>query len=131
MTLPDSLSESAMIDGANDITILFRIIVQISKPIIATAVLWTAVDHWNAWFDSMIYIQTSKKQVLQVVLRRIVLEGQTNMMQMNTSMKDSQAINPDNVKAATIMFSSIPIILLYPFVQKYFVKGIMIGSLKG
>lgn len=131
MALPESLEESAKIDGANEFTILFRIIVPVSMPIIATVLLWTAVAHWNAWFDSLIYIQNQKKQVLQVVLRRIVIEGTSQMMDLNSYKVDDTNVNPETVKAATTMVVTVPIILLYPFVQKYFIKGIMIGSLKG
>ncbi|MFD0960002.1 carbohydrate ABC transporter permease [Paenibacillus chungangensis] len=129
MSIPESLEESAKIDGANEIRILFSIIIPISMPIIATLSLWTAVHHWNAWFDSMIYITDSKLQVLQVVLRRIVLEGTVEMMEMGGD--EDLAVNPETIKATAIMVATLPIILVYPFVQKYFVKGIMIGSLKG
>ena len=130
-SLPDSLEESARIDGANDILILFKIILPISAPIIATLALWTAVGHWNAWFDSLIYIQNTKKQVLQVVLRRTLIEGTQQMMDLNSGVDDVSTVNPESIKAATVMVTTLPIILLYPFLQKYFVKGIMVGSLKG
>lgn len=129
MTIPDSLEESARIDGATDTVILFRIIVPISVPIIATVALWTAVDHWNAWFDSLIYIGSSKKQVLQIVLRRIVLEGTSHMMELNS--RGDSYTNTDSLKSATVMVATLPIVAVYPFVQKFFIKGIMIGSLKG
>jgi putative aldouronate transport system permease protein len=129
-TLPEELEESAKIDGANDFSILFYIIVPISTPIIATVTLWSAVGHWNAWFDSMIYITDAKKQVLQLVLRRVIIEGTNQMMDLNTSL-DQQVANPESIKAATIMVATLPIVMVYPFVQKYFVKGIMVGSLKG
>ncbi|MGI2293476.1 carbohydrate ABC transporter permease [Paenibacillus sp. GXUN7292] len=129
MSIPESLEESAKIDGANEIRILFSIVIPLSMPIIATLGLWTAVHHWNAWFDSMIYISESKKQVLQVVLRRIVLEGTVEMMEMGGD--EDLAVNPETIKATTVMVATLPIIMVYPFVQKYFVKGIMIGSLKG
>ena len=131
MSLPDSLEESARIDGANDIVILYRIIVPLSLPILATVALWTAVGHWNAWFDAMLYIRKSDKQVLAITLRRIVLAGSnasaTSMSgeEMNTNMTS------ETIKAATIMVATIPILCVYPFVQKYFVKGVMIGSVKG
>ena len=131
MSLPDSLEESARIDGANDIIILYRIIVPLSLPIIATVALWTAVGHWNAWFDVMLYIRSSDKQVLAITLRRIVLAGTnastTSMSgeEMNTNMTS------ETIKAATIMVATIPILCVYPFVQKYFVKGVMVGSVKG
>ena len=131
MTLPDSIEDSAKIDGANDIIILFRIVVPMSMSIIATAVLWIAVGHWNAWFDCLIYINTTKKQVLQLMLRRLVIEGSQEMVQLDSQLDDLIQSNPETIKAATIMIVTLPIIILYPFLQKYFVKGIVVGSLKG
>jgi putative aldouronate transport system permease protein len=131
MTLPESLEESARIDGANEFTVLFRIVLPMSKPIIATASLWYAVGHWNAWFDSLIYMNDFRKQVLQVILRRIVLEGTQQAMDVMTTLYDRVPENPEAIKAATIMVATIPIILVYPFIQKYFVKGMIIGALKG
>jgi putative aldouronate transport system permease protein len=129
MGIPDSLEESARIDGANDIIILFKIILPLSMPIIATVILWQAVGHWNAWFDSLIYIQNQKKQVLQVILRRIVLAGSQDAFA-STGI-DVNVTKPESLKAATIMVVILPILCVYPFVQKYFVQGIMVGSLKG
>lgn len=131
MSISPTLEESARIDGANDFTILMRIIIPVSAPIIATISLWTAVGHWNAWFDSMIYVQEAKRQVLQVVLRRIVLEGTQELMNMSSGIDSTESISPDNIKAATIMVATLPILMVYPFIQKYFIKGIMVGSLKG
>ena len=131
MALPESIEESARIDGAEDFTILFRLIVPVSMPIIATITLWQMVYHWNAWFDCMIYISDMKKHVLQLVLRRIVMEGTEDLMSNNNVMEDYIPSNPESVKAASIMVTTIPIIITYPFLQKYFVKGIMVGSLKG
>ncbi|WP_081823926.1 carbohydrate ABC transporter permease [Paenibacillus sp. UNC451MF] len=131
MSLPESLEESARIDGANEIRIMFSIVIPLSMPIIATLSLWTAVHHWNAWFDSMIYISDSHKHVLQVVLRRIVLEGTKDMMDLNSFDDKEMIANPETIKATTVMVATIPIILIYPFVQKHFVKGILVGSLKG
>lgn len=132
MSLPNSLEESARIDGANDILILFRIILPICKPIIATIALWVAVWHWNSWFDSMIYSLKAEKQVVQLVMRRVVLEGSQQFMDMESiSNNGGRAVTPESIKAATVMVTTIPILLVYPFIQKYFVKGVMIGSLKG
>ncbi len=135
MELPSSLEESARLDGANDFVILLRIALPVSKPIIATIVLWTAVAHWNAYFDSMIYMSSLKKQVLQVVMRRIVIEGSSLAMDFGSGAGDFDAgtntISTEGIKAATIMVATLPIILFYPFLQKYFVKGVMVGSLKG
>ncbi|PYI56681.1 ABC transporter permease [Paenibacillus flagellatus] len=131
MALPESLEESARIDGANDIVILFRIVVPVSMPIIATLTLWTAVQHWNAWFDSLIYMTDAHKQVLQVVMRRIVLQGTKDMMDVNSFEDPNLVANPDMIKAATVIVTVVPIVLFYPFLQKYFVKGVLVGSLKG
>lgn len=135
MSIPDSIEESAKVDGGKDLRILASIIVPISKPIIATVALWTIVGHWNSYFDSMIYITTAEKHVLQVVMRNIVVGSQAHK-QMNysdivKSASSFEAVNSETLKAATIMITTIPIITIYPFVQKYFVKGILIGSLKG
>jgi len=131
-TIPGSMEESAKMDGANDITILFRVILPVCKPIIATISLWVAVWHWNAWFDSMIYMTKASGQVVQLVMRRIVLEGSDQMTQMMAEMqRQGLVIAPEGLKAATIMVTTLPILCIYPFVQKYFVKGVMMGSLKG
>jgi putative aldouronate transport system permease protein len=130
MSIPNALEESARIDGAGDLRILFRIILPVSTPIIATVALWTIVNHWSWWFDSMIYMLDARKHVLQVVLRRIVLEGTMQMMDLG-GLAEEATVNPDTVKAATIIVATFPIICIYPFMQKYFIKGILIGSLKG
>lgn len=127
MGIPEELEESAKMDGANDIRILFQIIVPLSMPIIATVALWSAVFHWNAWFDSLMYVQDQSKQVMQIYLRRLVVSNEDTALQ--------TMINPkvvgESVKAAVIMFVTLPILVVYPFLQKYFVKGVMVGSLKG
>lgn len=134
-SVPDSLEESARIDGANDIVILYKIILPLSLPIIATVSLWTAVANWNAWFDSMIYINDPKRMVLQTILRRVVLEGTQQLMDMQGAAiaqeSSAYAVSTESIKAATVMVATVPILLAYPFIQKYFVKGVMIGSLKG
>jgi putative aldouronate transport system permease protein len=128
-TIPASLEESAKIDGANDIVILFRIILPVCKPIIATIALWVAVWHWNAWFDCMIYVTKAGGEVMQLVMRRIVMLGSNDEI---TQMMASQDIaTPEGLKAATILVATVPILCVYPFIQKYFVKGVMVGSLKG
>lgn len=128
MSLPDSMEESARMDGAGYLTILFRIVVPMSVAIVATVTLWTAVWHWNEWFHAMIYIHDEELIVLQIVLRSVILEGTEQIM----AADDEQAItNPDVVKAATIMFATFPILCVYPFLQRYFVKGVIVGAVKG
>ncbi len=136
MSLPPEIEESAKMDGARDTTILARIVVPMSTPIVATVILWTMVGHWNAWFDSMILIRDAKKQVLQIVMRNIVMGGSevAQQLQSSRSVQDQlglQAVTPETLKAAMIVITILPIILVYPFLQKYFVKGILVGSLKG
>ena len=129
MSVPEGLEESAMIDGAGSIRIFFSIVLPISKAVLATVALWVRVGHWNAWFDATIYIRDANKLPLQVVLRRILMEGTQQMMDMNST--DTNHVTPDTLKAATTFVCMLPIMCVYPFVQKYFVKGVIIGSLKG
>lgn len=132
MSLPQELEESAKIDGANDIRILFSLVMPMSKPILATVTLWTAVAQWNAWFDALIYVSDHKKTVLQLYLRRLIIENQDQEMQSIMLQASNVAqVTPESVKAAVLMVATIPIVLLYPFMQKHFVKGILIGSVKG
>ena len=131
MEIPESLEESARLDGANDFQIVLRIILPISLPIIATVTLWSMVGHWNAWFDSMIYMREPKNQVLQVVLRNIVVVGTTKDLQGGGRIDRPELNTPEAIKAATIVVGTVPTVLVYPFLQKYFVKGILVGSLKG
>ncbi|MEY8745825.1 ABC transporter permease subunit [Bacillales bacterium AN1005] len=118
------------IDGANDLRILFQLVLPLSMPVIATLSLWSAVGHWNAWFDAVLYIQDPSKQVLQTFLRRVVITGE-NLSMFAADVKGSELGYQEPIKAATLMFTALPIILVYPFLQKYFVKGTMVGSLKG
>ncbi|MFD0715480.1 carbohydrate ABC transporter permease [Paenibacillus sp. GCM10027626] len=133
MALPEEIEESAKLDGATDIRILFSIVLPVSMPIIATISLWYAVAHWNAWFDSLLYISSPEKTVLGNVLRKIIIEGSPQFQQYDTydPSKATTLVTPDIIRAATIMVATTPILLVYPFIQKYFVKGVMIGSLKG
>lgn len=128
--LPESLEESAKIDGANEMYILWHIILPLSLPIITTVGLYAAVWHWNAWFDSMIYMQTEHKQVLQHLLRKILIEGSDSASEMSGATVTNY-VNIDSLKMATLVVSIIPLIAVYPFLQKYFVKGTLVGSVKG
>lgn len=127
MEIPEEIEESAKLDGANDIRILFGIIVPLSKPVLATVSLWTVVYHWNNWFDCMLYISDEKRHVLQLILRRILLEGQVQ----DLTMIAGSTVNTDSVKMAALVVATLPIIIIYPFLQKYFVKGVMVGAVKG
>lgn len=128
--IPDSLSESASIDGAGHWRILFQIYLPLSKPVLATVALWSAVAHWNSWFDALLYITDDNKQVLQTFLQRIVIESSTELMELGIT--DTAVIEyaEETIKAATIVITILPIVCVYPFLQKYFVKGIMLGGVK-
>lgn len=130
MDIPEEMIESARIDGADDAKILTRIILPVSKEIIAVIVLFYAVQHWNEWFNASIYLQDRSLWPLQLVLREIVLQSTENSIVADASGEDVMIYRP-LIKYATIMISIIPMMILYPFVQKYFVTGVMVGSVKG
>ncbi len=128
-TIPDSLYEAANLDGADHFQILFRIVLPLSKPILATLALFYAVGRWNAYADAKYYITTKSLQPLQYLLSNMVL----NSGQDAVSLSEATAAEstPEVLQAAVVMFATIPIMLVYPFVQKYFVQGTMIGAVKG
>lgn len=126
-----ALPESAKIDGATEFTIFFKIILPISKPIIATVALWVAVGHWNAWLDGMLYINDTSKQVLANILQTIIQENQVGGMGATVMQNDMMGYTAKTLQCATIIVTILPILAVYPFVQKYFVKGIMLGAVKG
>lgn len=130
--LPDSLEESAIIDGANEIVVLLRIILPLSIPAIATFALFHAVGHWNSYFNAIIYLKTRSKWPLMLILREMVVEDQTNMFSEGlVDLEAAKLINPFNIKMAVIVVSILPILCVYPFLQKYFMKGLLVGSVKG
>ena len=133
MSVSEELAESARIDGANDVTILFRIYVPVSMPIIATLSLWSMVLHWNSWFDALIYIQRPPIRILQAILRRVLIDASFTATSIDEQALaiEFQEYTPESLRAAILLVVTIPIVLTYPFFQRYFVKGIMIGSLKG
>lgn len=130
MTIPASMEEAAVIDGAGIYTTMFRIIFPLCLPIVAVIALWSAVGHWNAYFDAMIYTPGGNQVVLQLLLRRILIENSREAMG-EILMASSTDTTPETVKAATVIVAIVPILCAYPFVQKYFVKGIHIGAVKG
>jgi putative aldouronate transport system permease protein len=126
--LPDEISEAAFIDGAGYWMTLTRILVPISKPVMATLILFVAVGHWNSWFDGMIYMNDPNKYPLQTYLQTIVVQID---MKAVTNLSDVANIATKNSKAAQIVVAMLPILCVYPFLQKYFTKGIIMGSVKG
>jgi putative aldouronate transport system permease protein len=130
MAIPRSLHEAAVVDGASEWRILFQIYIPLSKPVLATVLLWTAVIHWNMWFDAMIYVDDNSKQVMQTFLQRVVKENNTEMIEKGLATLDPTSYSNESLEAATVMVTVLPILLLYPFVQRYFVKGIVLGAVK-
>ncbi len=128
--IPESFEEAARLDGAGDFTILFRIFIPLSKPILATIALWTCVLHWNQWFDGLLYITSDKKQILQIFLQRIVVENSVNRIRFGIQDLDMTMFSSEAVKAATVVITVLPLIAVYPFLQKYFIKGIKLGGIK-
>lgn len=131
--LPEEIEESCMMDGAGRFRIFWQFVLPLSKPILATIGLWLVVGHWNSWFDALIYITNDKMLPLQVVLRRIIVTGSKEIMDMDSVAQAAadSAASSEGLKAASIIVATLPILCVYPSLQKYFVKGIMIGSLKG
>ncbi|TVY10978.1 carbohydrate ABC transporter permease [Paenibacillus cremeus] len=130
-SLPDSLEESAKMDGARNFTVLFRIILPLCGPVIATISLFYAVYYWNDFFNPMLYINSPQLKPLQLYLRDIVMDANSVTAGMNRSADDLMNISPEGVRAATVIASTIPILLVYPYLQKHFIKGVLIGSVKG
>ena len=128
--VPDSIEESAHLDGANDFTILFRMFWPLTLPTMAVMILFYAVDHWNAWFNAMVFIQTRAKYPLQLILLEILISSDTSQMTTTVGSLDTGIVG-ETIKYSTIIVATIPVLAIYPFLQRYFVKGIMIGAVKG
>lgn len=130
--IPEEIFESAHLDGANDLIVFFQIVLPLSVPTIATMILFYAVSHWNSWFPALVYLDDKGKYPVQLIMRNIVLSGETTAMSSAASALtgDLGAITT-NIKYAVVFITMLPILCIYPFVQKHFVKGVMVGALKG
>ena len=132
MSIPDSYEESAIIDGANDFTVLVKIILPLSIPVIAVMALYYSVAHWNSWFNAMVFLRNRDLFPLQLFLREIVMLSNASSSMVSTSIEVlEETFYNELIKYCTILVSTLPILVVYPFLQKYFVKGVMIGGLKG
>ena len=129
-SLPDSLMESARLDGAGEWRILFQIVLPLSMPIIATILLFYSVDRWNEWFNAMIFLRRNSMVPLQLVLRSMVLEATAEKTMMASSSAIQQSMFSDGLKMSAVIVTMLPIMCVFPFLQKYFVKGILIGAVK-
>ena len=130
MGIPQGLEESAKIDGANDFIVLFKVIVPLSMPAIAVMVLFYGVGRWNSWFDAFLYLRNRELFPLQLILREILVESSTDNMMISLGALNGLDMS-EIIKYATIIVSTIPILCIYPLLQKHFVKGVMIDAIKG
>jgi putative aldouronate transport system permease protein len=128
--MPDGIEESAKIDGCNDLGILTKIVLPLSLPAIATFSLFYAVGHWNSFFSAILYINDTTKWPIQVILRQVVIMSEGGIGD-SSQVNDSFVIPPQSIKMAVITVSTLPILIVYPFLQKHFAKGVLLGSVKG
>lgn len=126
-SIPQSLEEAAKMDGASELYVLFKIVLPLSTPILATLGLFTAVGHWNSFFNAVIYIRDNHKWTLQLLLREIIMSASL----VDNQLEAQKYVMPETIKYASLIVVMLPIMCIYPFLQKYFVKGIMIGAVKG
>jgi len=129
-SVPDSLSESAYMDGANDFIILFRIVLPLIIPTSMVLILYYGVGHWNAWFNAFLYLKDDIKMPIQNVLRAVLIAN-SNVLNAAAAENDKTDDFAESIKYAAIVITTVPILCVYPFLQKYFVKGVMIGAVKG
>ena len=130
MAIPESLEESAKMDGASDWSILTNIVLPLSKPTLAVIALYYGVAHWNQWFQASVYLRDRNLFPLQLFLREILLQNQVEETVVGVA-AGLTANMEDVVKYATVMVAIVPVLCVYPFLQKYFVKGVMVGAVKG
>ncbi|WP_141500269.1 carbohydrate ABC transporter permease [Paenibacillus luteus] len=132
--LPQELDESAKMDGANYMQIFFKIILPLTTPVLATIGMFTAIMHWNSWFDSYVFTYSADLKTLQAVLVKILNQYQTGAMvgdaQQLADASKRMAVSPDTIRMAATMVATLPILMVYPFLQKYFVKGMTLGAVK-
>lgn len=130
-SIPESLEESAKIDGATEVTIFWKIVLPLSKATVATIALFTAVGYWNDYFSTVLYINTKERWALQAVLRYMLTNTNQAMQSAGVTVAAATNVTAATIKAASVVVATVPILCVYPFVQKYFVKGVMIGGVKG
>ena len=129
--IPQSIEESASIDGANEFTVFFKIIIPLSTPVIAAVALFNAVWHWNYWLDTVMFTRSNSLDTLISLLSKMLTEQQSALISQAAATRKAKFLTPQVLRASMTMVTTIPIILVYPFLQRYFVKGVMIGAVKG
>ena len=131
LSLPEDLEASALIEGAGPLRILLHIVLPVSIPVIAAIGMFSGVSHWNSWFDGMIYVNNQEYMLFQVFLRSMMLDSSYQALAGSGGLLDVGALTEESVKMAAITLSLVPVVIAYPFVHKYYIKGLMIGSIKG
>ena len=129
-SIPEEVIESAYIDGANDMQLYWHIAIRLIVPTLAVLTLYYAVGHWNSYFNAMLYLSKPKLQPLQLLLRRVLLQASSELNNAEESAESAVAVSLQ-VRYVTIVVSTLPILCFYPFIQKYFIKGVMLGAVKG
>ena len=129
-SVPESIEEAAFIDGAGNCTVLFKILLPLTLPSIAVISLYYAVGHWNAWFNASLFLSKAELYPLQIVMRQILMNNDTNSMTIAVDSGDQLAVS-ETLKYAVIVIATVPILIIYPFLQRFFVKGVMVGAVKG
>ncbi|NOU76019.1 ABC transporter permease subunit [Paenibacillus sp. LMG 31458] len=130
MSIPEELEEAARIDGCRNFGVLFRVVLPLSMPALATFTLFYAVGHWNNYFSAVMYINKSDLWPIQVLLRQMIIEGSVEQFQ-NAALEASAQVLPKSIKMAATIVATVPILIIYPFLQKHFAKGVLLGSVKG
>ncbi|HRA68159.1 MAG TPA: ABC transporter permease subunit, partial [Caldilinea sp.] len=131
VSIPEELAEAAELDGCSDLRFLWSVVIPLSKPILAVLVLMYAVGQWNAYFDALLYLKSAELHPLQLVLRSILILNTTTSGSMEASVMVERQQMADLLKYSLIVVGSLPVLLIYPFAQRYFVRGMLIGSVKG
>ena len=136
-TIPDSLFDAGYIDGADDLQMFYKVVIPLSKPVLATVSLWQMVGHWNDWTTTLYYVRNSKWHTMQYKMMQLVKESEyiaakiKELQMLGIDAGEAPASTPDTLIAAQVILTTLPIVMVYPFLQKYFVKGFMVGSVKG
>ena len=132
-SIPSELNEAARIDGCSDMRLLIRIVLPLSAPVLAVVGMYYLVGHWNSWFSALIYMTSKDRYPLQLVLKSVLVDGAAEVMLEDVDMASyqKQVLMAESIKYAVIVTASAPVLILYPFLQKFFVKGVMVGAIKG
>ena len=131
MGIPESLEEAAILDGANELQIFVRVYIPLSSAVIAVIAMYYAVGYWNSWYQALMFLRNRGLYPLQMFLREILITDQSTTTAVDVTTMNAESFNRELIKYCTVIISTVPILVIYPFLQKYFVKGVMVGAIKG